>query len=262
MTTGKLFATAWDFDPSIVVGCVLLLGLYFLAVRFRFDRFGATFAGGVAIMFLSLVSPIDALGDDYLFSAHMLQHIVLDLVAPALFVMGLPETMVRGWLRLRSIDRTERVLGAPVVAWFLGTGTLAIWHLPYLYNATLANEYIHIFEHITFLITGTILWWPVLSPIRERRLPAMTAVIYLILAGLANSLVGIFFTLANTAFYSGYLHPDDELGALSLIRNTWGLDPVADQKLGGAFMWVIGSVIFLAAILVMVARWFREEAEG
>jgi cytochrome c oxidase assembly factor CtaG len=145
-----------------------------------------------------------------------------------------------------------------VVAWVLGSGTLWVWHLPYLYNLTLANENIHIFEHITFLVTGTILWWPVFSPLRERRLAPLIAIVYLFLASLANGLLGIFFTLANTAFYTGYLHPDDELGALSLIRNTWGLDPVADQKLGGAFMWVIGSVIFLWAILVMVARWYSE----
>ena len=73
-----------------------------------------------------------------------------------------------------------------------------------------------------------------------------------------TGLLGIIFTVASTPFYSGYDHPDDELGALSLIRDTWGLDQVDDQKLGGAFMWVIGSVIFFWAIMALVARWYRE----
>lgn len=143
------------------------------------------------------------------------------------------------------------------MAWALGVGTLWVWHLPVLYNATLANENVHIFEHLTFLVTGTILWWPVFSPF-EGRLAPLAGLVYLFLAALANGLLGAIFTLASTPFYSAYLHPTDELHALSFLRQNWGLTPLADQQLGGAFMWVLGSLIFLGAILMVVARWYHQ----
>ena len=257
MTGWGLFMTTWDFEPSVVAGSVLLGLVYLAATGFRLDRQSMLFLTGVVVMFLALVSPLDDIGDDYLFSAHMLQHILLDLVAPPLFVLGLPAGQTERWLSRRLLARLERVLGQPVVAWVLGVGTLWVWHLPVLYDATLANEGIHIFEHLTFLVTGTILWWPVLTPVQGRRLGVMAAVAFLFLAALANGLLGIIFTIADTPFYSGYAHPDDEFGALDLIRNQWGLSQIADQKLGGAFMWIIGSLIFLWGILAVVSRWFQ-----
>lgn len=258
MTAWELFESAWDWEPSVVAGSALLLTGYLAAVRFRFNRTTFLFASGVGVMLLALVSPLDTLGDDYLFSAHMLQHILLDQVAPPLFVLGLPAGLARELLSWPPADRAERILGRPLLAWVLGIGTLWLWHLPVLYDATLANERIHILEHLTFLVTGTILWWPVFAPLRERRLPALAATAYLVLAGAANALLGIIFTLSSHPFYSGYAHPNDRLGALSLIRNRWGLSQLADQQLGGAFMWVIGSVIFLAAILARIVRWYQE----
>jgi cytochrome c oxidase assembly factor CtaG len=258
VTGWDLLRTAWDFEPSIVAGSALLLCAYLVATRFRMAVTTLWFVTGVVVMLLALVSPLDELGDDYLFSAHMLQHILLDLVAPSLFVLGLPAWLARPMLRPSPIARAERILGHPVVAWFLGVGTLWIWHLPVLYDLTLQNESVHIFEHLTFLVTGTILWWPVFTRLDERRLAPLLSVAYLSLAALANGLLGIIFTISSTPFYVGYTQPRDDLGALSLIRNTWGLSQIEDQRLGGAFMWVIGSVIFLWAIMVLVARWLRE----
>ncbi|MEI8234593.1 MAG: cytochrome c oxidase assembly protein [Verrucomicrobiota bacterium] len=223
------------------------------------------FLSGVVVMFLALVSPLDSLGDDYLFSAHMAQHILLDMVAPPLFVLGIPTEMAAALLRWPPAAWGERILGNPVIAWIIGTATLWVWHLPSLYNLTLESEGIHIFEHLTFLITGTIFWWPVFSPLSEHRMRPLSGVIYLTLGAIINGLLGIIFTISATPFYAEYANPKDELGALLLIRNTWGLTQIADQQLGGAFMWAFGSVIFFWAIMVLVARWLREtemQAEG
>ena len=257
MSTWELFKSSWDWEPSVLVGTALLQAGYLVVVRSRLNRKTLCFTAGVAVMFLALVSPLDALGDDYLFSAHMLQHILLDLVAPLLFVLGTPERLVRQVLKWRVAARAERLLRHPAVAWGLGIGTLWAWHLPALYNLTLENETIHAFEHLTFLVTGTILWWPVFSPL-ETALAPLAGLVYLFLAALANGLLGAIFTIASTPFYPAYVHPPDDLHALSLIRRTWGLNPLADQQLGGAFMWVLGSLIFLGAILVVIARWYRE----
>ena len=231
---------------------MLLLGGYLAAVRFRFDRTTLFFTTGVLVMFLALVSPLDTLGDDYLFSAHMLQHILLDFVAPPLFVLGFSERLARQVLRWRPAALMERWLRRPLLAWVLGIGTLWVWHWPAFYDAALANEHIHIFEHLTFLVTGTIFWWPVFGPLAGHRLAPMLAVVYLALGALANAVLGIFFTLSSTTYYPPYAQPDNELGALSLIRGRWGINQLADQQLGGAFMWAIGSVIFLWAILALV----------
>lgn len=263
MTGGQLFISGWEWHPSVIAGCLLLLAGYGGALRFRLDRHALFFGAGVATIFFALVSPLDPLSDNYLFSAHMVQHILLNMVAPPLLVLGLPTSLIRRFLSLPLMATAERILGQPVVAWCAGSITLWVWHLPSWYNATLENEAIHIFEHLTLMVTGTMMWWPVFTRLEERRLSTVRSIVYLLLASVPNGLLGIFFTFAHTPYYSGYAHPEDELGALSLIRDTWKLDQVSDQQLGGAIMWVVGSAIYLWAILVVVVRWFREsEVEG
>jgi len=226
-----------------MIGCVLLQAAYLVVVRGSINRTTILFASGVLTMFLALVSPLDGLGDDYLFSAHMVQHMLLDFVAPLFWPV---------------MDRMERFLGYPALAWLLGNFTLWIWHAPVLYNATLEHEGIHIFEHLTMLVTGTIMWWPVFTTVDERRMRPMRGVIYVAALSLSNGVLGIIFTFLNTPLYPAYVHPEDLRGALSLIRGQWGLDPVADQQLGGAVMWVMGGVIGLWTIVMLVNRWYRE----
>jgi cytochrome c oxidase assembly factor CtaG len=258
MNGRDLLVSGWEFHPSVVAGCLLLLFVYLWAVQFRLNRATLLFVAGVVILFLALVSPLDSLGDDYLFSAHMAQHILLNILAPPLLVLGIPEELAAAILRWEPAARVERILRKPVTAWILGTATLWIWHFPFLYNATLVNEGIHIFEHLTFLVTGTIFWWPVFAPLPFSRISPLGSMIYLSIGATANALLGIIFTISATPFYSGYAHPEDELGALSLIREKWGLTQIADQQLGGALMWTFGSAIFFWAIMVMIARWLRE----
>lgn len=260
MSGWDLLARTWDWEPSVVAGAALLLCARLALDRFRLGWRSAGFTAGVLVMLVALVSPLDLLGDEYLFSAHMLQHLLLDLVAPLLFVVGLSEGNARRLLGFGAARRAERVLGRPAVAWLLGVGTLWLWHWPPLYDATLHGEGVHVLEHLTFLTTGTILWWPVFTPLPGRRLTPLAAVAYLALAALANGLLGALFTFAARPFYAGYAHPADPLGVLPLLRGAWGLSRVADQQLGGAFMWVIGSVLFLGAIVASMARWYGEEA--
>jgi putative membrane protein len=254
MSTEHLLAVAWEIDPSIVTGGAALLVAYLVAVRFRRAVTTAYFTAGVLTMVLDLIGPLDVLGDSYLFSAHMLEHLLLILAVPPLLILGLPARTVSAVLRWRPARRIEGVLRRPVVAWTVGIGTLWVWHLPLLYNATLASERIHIAEHLSFLVTATVFWWPVLAPLRHHRLGISAALAYLISAA-----IGVLLTVAPLGLYPAYLHPVDELGALSLIRSGWGLDAAADQQLGGVLMWVLGMFVFLWAILGVLARWYRGE---
>lgn len=257
MTTERLLLTAWDFDPSVWIGSVALLAVYFWkceAVRWR----RLCFVCGIAVLILALESPIDALGDNYLFSAHMVQHLLLILIVPPLLLLGLSEGVVRSWLRVPWIARTERLLGRPVVAWFAGMGVMTVWHVPVLYNFALAHEGVHVFQHLSFLVTATMFWWPVLHPLPERRLRTGIAVLYLFAAAAENSVLGIILTFMRVGHYPAYLHPRDEYGALSLIRNGWGISPAIDQRLGGLFMWIPGCSIYFIAILGLLAHWYSQ----
>ncbi|MHB8384533.1 MAG: cytochrome c oxidase assembly protein [Candidatus Binataceae bacterium] len=248
---------AWDFDPSIVIGCAALLAAYAVAYRGDYSR-APWFVAGVATMFLALVSPLDALSDEYLFSAHMLQHLILILIVPPLLILGLSEKFVRSILAVPALARIERILAMPAVAWTLAMAVLWIWHWPALYDATLADENVHIFEHLCFLVTATIFWWPIFAPVASARMEPVHAIIYLATAAVSNSLLAILLTFANPGLYPAYLHPADSLGILPMLREGWGITPAVDQQLGGLLMWVPGGLIFLGAIMFVMARWYSE----
>ncbi len=230
MTLRQLLVSGWDWEPSIVLGCAVLMIGYVFVVRLRFPKKAMTFAAGVLILLLSLVSPLDTLADDYLFSAHMLQHLFLILVVPPLLLLGIPESTARKALNYRFVSRCANLLGQPLIAWLLGIGTLWIWHVPPLYNAALANEQIHIIQHLSFLVTSVIFWWPVLAPVTEKRLSPLAAFLYLMPAGMANTLLGIVVAFSPRILYPAYLHPSDPLGILHLIRDDWGLSAKSDQE--------------------------------
>jgi cytochrome c oxidase assembly factor CtaG len=258
MTTGELLRMTWEWYPSVVIGCALLAAAYLAFVRPLRPARAAAFLCGTLILLLTLVGPLDGLGDEYLFSAHMLEHIMLLFVVPPLWVLGIPPEAAGKLLRWGPAAAVERILGRPVLGWFLAVVTLYLWHVPALYNATLADERVHILEHLSFLVTATIFWWPVLAPLRAHRLRAHTALLYLFLAAVANTVLGAVLTFTGPGAYPLYDRPTDDSAVLRLIRQGWGLDPEADQELGGLFMWVVGGFFFLLAILGMYVRWYRE----
>lgn len=251
--------SAWDWEPSIVAGCVALLGIYAAAVRLRFTGKSLYFAAGVALLLLALVSPLDTLGDEYLFSAHMLQHLLLALAIPALLLLGIPaeagdSALAHGWTRA-----IERVIGRPPVSWIIGVGAMGVWHMPPLFNAALASEPLHIAQHLCFLVTGTIFWWPVLSPVEERRMPRMPwAPAYLVSACLGCTVIGVLITFSRPGLYPAYFAPADELGLLPLIRRGWGISPAADQQAGGIIMWTVGCMIYFFSTMRIFVQWLDQ----
>jgi putative membrane protein len=241
----------WDWEPSVLVGCAMLAGAYIAAARPRTPAKTLCFLGGVALLLLDLVSPIDALADTYLLSAHIVQHFLLALIIPPLWLLGIPREFAERSLNQQWIGRIEQALSSPAIAWPLGVGTMLVWHVPALFNAALASDGLHIFQHLSFLITGTIFWWPVLAPMDSRRLAPLPAIFYLFSACTACSLLGAVLTFTPPGWYPAYLnHAGDS------IRAGWGLDARTDQQLGGMLMWVPGCLVYLTAILARVARWY------
>ena len=206
------------------------------------------FLAAVGVFLLALVSPINALADGYLFSAHMVQHILLLLVVPALLLISLP----------RSFNPTEkvRVWLSPVLGWVAGVGAMWIWHAPTLCNAAVTSKPVYLTQTVSLLALGTLFWWQVLAPREEHRLSPLAAVGYLFTACTACSVLGIILTFSPVTVCSVYMHPTDRLGMLETIRGSWGMTHDKDQQIGGLLMWVPMCLIYLSAIMGQLARWF------
>jgi cytochrome c oxidase assembly factor CtaG len=254
--------TQWTWEPSILIGTALITGLYLYAIgplRKRYYpaeqvRRGQTisFLLGMLVMFLALVSPLDELGDSYLFSAHMVQHLFLTIVGPPLLLLGTPEWFVKPLLRNKVVFKIAKALTYPAIAFVLYNADFWLWHAPPLYNATLENQSIHILEHLTFIICGLLYWWPIFSPSKELpRLSFGGQILYLFLSGMPSVLLGAGLTF-SPPLYAPYL----------AAPRIWGISAATDQQLGGVIMWVPVSIFYIVIMSVLFIRWMlQQEAE-
>lgn len=257
MTTAHLLAIAWSPDPSVFGGSAAL-AVGYLAWTRRFGPRAWIFLAGVVALLLALVGPLDRIGELYLFSVHMLQHLVLILIVPPLLLWGLPPAATEHLLAVPWLGRLERVLGRPAVALPVAIVALWAWHVPTLYDMALRSESVHALEHVIFLVTATMFWWPVLTPVRARRLSPPAAMAYLFAVMASDSALGAILTFAPAPLYSFYLVPPDPYGALALIRDGWHVSALADQQMGGLAMWIPGGLFTIVAILIEFGLWFQE----
>jgi len=244
----------WDLHPSVIIGLALLGGLYvswggLAAPRRRV----ASFAAALAVLGLALNGPLHNLSDSYLFSAHMAQHLVLTLVFPPLLLYGTPPAVVRPLVRRRWVFRFARWATRPLIAGVLFSVPITLWHFPQFYQAALEHHPLHIVQHLVFIATAVIMWWPVLSPVPEvPRASYLTQLLYLFVLGLPMSLAGAMITLAEGVLYPFY-------AAAPRVR---GLTPLADQQLGGLLMWVVGTIYLWFTATVVWFRWSARAERG
>jgi len=192
MNIWQVLSSTWSMEPWVLISALALIAGYGIATGFKFTKLSALYITGVLIFVLALVSPLDYLGRTYLFSAHMIQHILLLLVAPLLLLLGIPKALAEKALRLEPIGSVMRVLGHPVIAWFLGVGAMWVWHLPSLHDTVLANDSLYTAQQISFVLIGMIFWWPVFAPVESRRLPPLVSTLYLSSACLGCTILGTF----------------------------------------------------------------------
>ncbi len=244
----------WDVHPSVVIGLVLLGGLYvFLGGLAAPRRQVASFAGALLVLLFALNGPLHELSDGYLFSAHMVQHLILTLVFPPLLLYGTPAWVVRPLLRPARVMRVFGRLTRPVLAAAIFVAPISLWHFPVFYEAALRHHSLHIAQHLVFIATSVLMWWPVLSPVPELpRLAYPGQMLYLFLLGIPMSVVGALITLAGDVLYPFY----------AVAPRVWGMTPVADQQIGGLLMWVPGGLAFWLAMTVVWFRWSAREEKG
>lgn len=240
----------WDLHPSVVIGLACLGGLYVvLGGRRAPRRRQLAFAAALAVLLLSLNGPIHALSDHYLFSVHMVQHLLLTLVFPPLLLTGLTDAVTRRLLAPAPLQAAARRLTRPIPAAALFTAVIGFWHTPVFYEAAMHDHDLHILQHLVFLASAVLMWWPILSPVPELpRLPYLGQVVYLFLLGIPMSVVGALITLSGSVLYPFYA---------DALPRVWGLTPLADQQLGGLIMWIPGGFAFWIAMTVV---WFLGSA--
>ena len=236
----------WDLHPSVLLGLAVLGGLYvFLGGAKAPRRKVAAFVAALAVLFVCLNGPLHNLSDRYLFSAHMVQHLVLMLLFPPLLLYGTPASVVEPLLRPAGIRRLATWATRPLAAGAIFTVPIIAWHFPRAYNAALVHHNLHIVQHLVFLATGVIMWWPVLSPVPELpRTQHLLQMLYLFLLGIPMSVTGALITFADSPLYPFY-------GAAPRV---WGLSLLEDQQIGGLMMWICGGVVVW---IVLTVIWFR-----
>jgi putative membrane protein len=258
----QLLNTGWSFEPWVLIFASLLVGAYILGAGAGLNRYSVLFYSGVLVMLFAIVSPLDFLGRYYLFSAHMIQHILLLLIAPLLMLLGIPKETAEKLLKVKPIGGIMRVLGNPVIAWFLGVGAMWVWHMPSLHDKVLNNESLYIAQLLSFIFIGMIFWWPVFAPVESRRLNPLTGTLYLASACLGCTILGMLITFASAGLYTAYVNPADTAGLLAFIRNDLCITPGMDQQIGGLTMWVPGCLIYLTASMITIAQWYGAPEEG
>jgi len=168
-------------------------------------------------------------------------------------------------LRARFRGAERLLTGNPIVPIALASGALAAWHVPTLYEAALVSLPLHVIEHLVYLASGVVLWWPIAHPrCASARLGPLARILYLFAACLPNTALGAVLTFAVAPFYRTYMATTDplgpEFGLFPLTRGAWGVSPLVDQQLGGLLMWVPGGLVYLGAIGVIFFRWYAAEA--
>lgn len=262
---GELWSS-WHPDPLVLAGLALAAVVYRQGlVGLRRQRRGrpavgptqvAAFSGGLATLAVALASPLEAAASS-LFAAHMVQHLMLLVVAPPLLVLGRPGLVMtmalprRARRRVRragtrgAVRRTVEAVSHPAAVWGAGTVVLWAWHLPSLYEAAVLHDAVHALEHATLLAIAGLLWAAVLGR-GSRPLAAPAVVLLLFVTALQGAALGAVLSLASAPLYA--VHEP--------VAPLWGLTPLEDQQLAGGLMWVPPGLVYLAVMAGVLVRWF------
>jgi len=260
--------TWWSWEPVVITLLALTALLYFGGVWRLWRAAGIgrgvgrlpllAFTTGWLALVVALVSPVDTLGG-ILFSAHMVQHELLMLVAAPMMVLGRPliamlwalparwRSPVAQWTQREPIQNAWHTITAPLVATIVHGLALWIWHLPSLYQATLRSEFIHAMQHTSFILTAA-LFWTALIHGRYGRIGYGVGVAYVFITGIHSGALGALLTFAPALVYPIY----------GPITRQWGLDALEDQQLAGLIMWVPAGIILVVLGMALFASWLRE----
>ena len=249
--------TSWTFAPGVLIALAGYAVIYGLRWRTSRREGGAraagtwravAWAGGIACLFVALVSPLDVLGEQ-MASFHMVQHLLIADLAPILLTLALTKHILRPLTgRIHWLERKAGPFGHPAFGVVAYVGAMWLWHVPYMYDAALRHSGVHVLEHLTFAAAGLLYWWHLLSPIRSRfRLGGMGPVLYMGTTKIAVGLLGIVLAFAPNDIYNAY--PD---------VTHLGLSRLDDLHVAGLIMALEQSVVMGIALAYLFVRMLSE----
>jgi putative membrane protein len=208
------------------------------------------FGSGLAVLYVASSWPVHDWAEDYLFSVHMFEHLLISLVAPPLLLLGIPGWLTRWTLRPRWAAGSVRVLARPLVAAVLFNTVIAVSHAPFWVDATLYHHYLHFWSHLLLFGVSMLMWFPVVNTVPEfPRLSRPLKMLYLFLQSVIPNVPVAFLTLSTGVVYTYYAH----------VPRPFGWTALGDQQAAGAVMKVGGTFLIWGVIVVVFFRWYAEQ---
>jgi putative membrane protein len=266
------FLLSWSFELEVVIGLALAAGLYargWSRLRRR-GRGGRAlrpwrawcFGGGLLAVAIALLSPIATFDSLFMFM-HMIQHLLLVMIAAPLIWLGAPllpmlwafdrKTRRRLGRFMHPSSRVHAVfhfLTRPSIALPILVLTITAWHYPPFYDAAQGRTLIHDLEHATFFAAALLYYWPIIQPTGgKRRMSYGAGILYLFPAKITGFVIGASLSMAQTPWYQTYIN----------APRVWGLSALSDQQLAGLIMWIFGGLLYIVPLLILVVMMIRED---
>jgi putative membrane protein len=261
-------ALTWTAHPDVWLLIIVLVAGYFGAIRYLAqgrvpaDEEPATqsqklfYLSGLVMLWIGADWPLHELSEDFLFSAHMVQHTLFSLIAPPLLLLGMPAWMLRTLLASLKLERVARVLTKPLIALLLFNFVIVVTHMPTVVDAAVRSEAVHFLVHTVLFLSSVLMWWPVVDPLPEtKRLSEPAKMLYLFLQSIVPTVPASFLTFSEGVLYESYAG----------FPRLWGIDVITDQRIAGLLMKIGGGLLLWLAIAIIFFRWNaneeREKAE-
>ncbi|MGZ3922856.1 MAG: cytochrome c oxidase assembly protein [Flavisolibacter sp.] len=254
----KALFTYWSLDATSIV-LLLIITAFMITGRCFSNK--KTTALIIIILAICLSSPLRLLSTQYLFSAHMVVHVILLLCIGPLLISSISPGVKQLPMLFKFLKRQ------PVVGWIACVGVMWFWHIPALFNSAMSSmhqksfDFPGLFEAISLILAGILFSAPIIHPNKEYRIDALPGVVYLFTACIGCSLLGLLITFAPAGTYRHFLSMNDGYGLNKIILNNWHITQSTDQQAAGLIMWVPCCLIYVTGAMNLLVHWFKQKEE-
>ncbi len=203
---------------------------------------------GLLVLWIAADWPVHDLAEDYLYSIHMIQHLLLTWVVPPMMLMATPEWLARLVLGRARTYRIFRFFTLPLVAGLIYNALFAFSHMPAVVDDSVRSSGFHFTMHLILVLTAILMWNCICGPLKELRISLPMQCVYLFFMGIIPTIPGAWLVFAQGVVYKGYIHP---------WGSFWGLTPTGDQQLAGFLMKFLGGMYLGSIIITLFFRWGR-----
>jgi putative membrane protein len=285
MASLSMFGFVALWSPYFLAFLLLITWLYFMIVgpwRTRFTNEGpptrkqkAYFVAGIVLLYICQGSPIDLLGH-LIFSAHMIQMAILNLIVPQLLILGIPNWLFERLFQIRTLKAAVAFLTKPLVAIVLFNGLFSFYHVPFIFDLVKSNALYHAIITTMIFISAWMMWWPLVNKMPGwETLSGLKKVGYIFADGVLLTPACALIIFANKPLYATYYDPQMWMKSLALCVPTGTLSSLhltgpemffsipllEDQQLGGVLMKIIQEIVYGTVLFFVFMDWYQKEKE-